>query len=221
MNQAENPLAPAAHDAAWALLPWYANGSLGEAERARVRAHLGGCLVCTRELRRLDVLAAAVRAPVDEHACTQAYARLSPRLGRAPRQPRRWLRLPLPMVAGGLLMLCTGGLVTGLVLDGADPVAPSAQSFQTLGRHAPRDARAVAPVLRVVLQDASPAALTAWLARHDAELLDGPSAIGVLTVRVGLTAAGFDARLDALRADATTLFVEPVSSVGARPDRRR
>ena len=115
---------------------------------------------------------------------------------------------PLPMVAGGLLMLCTGGLVTGLVLDGANPVAPSAQSFQTLGRHAPRDARAVAPVLRVVLQDASPAALTAWLARHDAELLDGPSAIGVLTVRVGLTAAGLPAGLQIVgprHADAVVL----------------
>lgn len=221
MNRAENPLTPAAHDAAWAVLPWYANGSLSEAERARVRAHLGGCLVCTRELRRLDVLAAAVRAPVDEHACTQAYARLSPRLGAASRRPRRRLRLPLPLVAGGLLMLCTAGLVTGLVLDGNDPAAPSAQAFQTLGRHAGRDTRAVKPVLRVVLQDAAPAALAAWLARHDAELLDGPSAIGVLTVRVGLSAAGFDARLDALRADAATLFVEPVSNVGTRPDRQR
>ncbi|MEQ8660419.1 MAG: hypothetical protein RLW62_06345, partial [Gammaproteobacteria bacterium] len=113
-------------------------------------------------------------------------------------------------------------LVAVIVLGGAPTPAPPGQSFQTLGPHAGGAPALDRPRLRIVLRDGVGGdALAAWLARHAAELIDGPSAIGVMTVSVPLGTQPFEQLLGTIRADADTLFVEPVSQVGARPDRRR
>ncbi|MCB1748677.1 MAG: hypothetical protein KDK06_15975 [Gammaproteobacteria bacterium] len=216
------------HEAAWAVLPWYANGSLDEAERECVRAHVSACLVCTRELRRLDVLARALAQPAGDYACGLAYAKLSARL-----QPRRrgvarlWAALravcePVPLVAGAALLIGTAVVAGAIVLSGQRGMAPFDQPFKTLGRSTQPAGQIGYPELRVVLRDeVDGATRAAWLARHGAELVDGPSAIGVMTVRVPLGPGRLDEVVAALRADAHTLFVEPVSVIGARPDRRR
>ncbi|HEX3550800.1 MAG TPA: DUF4349 domain-containing protein [Candidatus Elarobacter sp.] len=49
------------HDVA-ELLPFYANGTLSAADRARVERELAACPSCARELRELETLAAALRA---------------------------------------------------------------------------------------------------------------------------------------------------------------
>ncbi|HWT04634.1 MAG TPA: DUF4349 domain-containing protein [Xanthomonadales bacterium] len=70
------------HDIA-ELLPFYANGTLDAAERARVEAELATCATCASELRELNVLAATLKAradaapPLPEHVLDDAFARIS------------------------------------------------------------------------------------------------------------------------------------------------
>ena len=60
-----------------------------------------------------------------------------------------------------------------------------------------------------------------WLARHDAQLIEGPSEIGVMTVKLTLGARSFETMIAQMRAESDTLFVEPLRNIGTRPDRRR
>jgi len=70
------------HDIA-ELLPFYANGTLDAAERARVEAELATCTACASELRELTALAATLKAradaapPLPEHVLDDAFARIS------------------------------------------------------------------------------------------------------------------------------------------------
>lgn len=217
------------HAQAAALLPWYVNGSLAADEYALVRVHLGECLVCRREAQRLGHLARAVTGTVGEYACSQAYARLATHIeGRArPWYRRGWRAVvgafaPLPLAAGAAVLGCSAVVVALIVLGGTPPPATPGQSFQTLGQHRGSVSTLDRPRLRVVLRDGVTSAARAdWLARHDAELVDGPSAIGVMTVSVPLATMPFEDLVEAIRGDADTLFVEPVSAVGKRPDRQR
>ena len=70
------------HDIA-ELLPFYANGTLDAAERARVEAELATCTTCANELRELHALAATLKSradaapPLPEHVLDDAFARIS------------------------------------------------------------------------------------------------------------------------------------------------
>jgi hypothetical protein len=223
----------AAHARGFELLPWYQNGSLAGQEQAELRAHLGECLVCRRELQRLEVLAQALQVPASEQAGALAYQRLALRLREADGRRRWWrpgawvaalkrLGTPVPLGAGA----AAGALVALLlVLGGEDRgVAPRApdQRFQTLGAQPASGTQLAHPLIRIVLDETlDTAARSAWLARHEAELVDGPSNIGVLTVRVALGSRNMSRVLDELRSDPATLFVEAIDVVGTRPDRRR
>jgi hypothetical protein len=65
------------------LLPFYANGTLDAAERARVEAELATCTSCASELRELQALGATLKARADaapalpEHVLDDAFARIS------------------------------------------------------------------------------------------------------------------------------------------------
>jgi uncharacterized protein DUF4349/putative zinc finger protein len=65
------------------LLPFYANGTLDAAERARVEAELASCTDCASELRELQALATTLKAradaapPVPEHVLDDALARIA------------------------------------------------------------------------------------------------------------------------------------------------
>lgn len=217
------------HARAWPLLPWYVNDSLAEEEHALVRAHLGECLVCRREVQRLDHLAQAVTGALGEYGCSQAYSRLAAQIhdARQPWYAQAWRAVtrvlqPVPLAAGAAVLVCSAALVALIVLGGAPRSTPDGQSFQTLGRQALAPASLDRPRLRIVLRDGvSGEALSGWLQRHGAELVDGPSAIGVMTVAVALGPRPFARVVERMRADTDTVFVEPVSQVGVRPDRRR
>ncbi|HEV2642727.1 MAG TPA: zf-HC2 domain-containing protein, partial [Candidatus Elarobacter sp.] len=70
------------HDIA-ELLPFYANGTLDAAERARVEAELASCTDCASELRELQALATTLQAradaapPLPEHVFDDAFARIA------------------------------------------------------------------------------------------------------------------------------------------------
>lgn len=95
-------LLDAAHQEAWALLPWYSNRTLGHQERARVEQHLRGCLVCRRELELLNVLAEHTVTPKASAECEAALRRLSLRLDHAAPRPRQF-----PWSAAAVLALST------------------------------------------------------------------------------------------------------------------
>jgi Domain of unknown function (DUF4349)/Putative zinc-finger len=65
------------------LLPFYANGTLDGAERARVEAELATCTSCAAELRELQSLGVALKAraddapPLAQHVIDDALARVS------------------------------------------------------------------------------------------------------------------------------------------------
>jgi hypothetical protein len=229
MKPADNHTTHPAHELVWEQLPWYHNDGLDAARRAQVDSHLRECLICTHELRRLRQLSMAVVAPANEHACAQAFMRLSAEIDAQQGSWRGRLRTllaglltPAPLMAG----LAVGGLCALLVLKQhyADEAVTSVaeKQFQTLGRQERLPSQLDHPLLRVVLRDALDSTQRQdWLQRHAAELVDGPTPIGVMTVRVALGGRRIDAVIAQMRAEADTLFVEPLRTTGTRPDRRR
>ena len=229
MKPAEQTANHPAHVAVWELLPWYHNEGLDTAQRALVDAHLRECLVCAREVRHLRQLDRAIAAPANEHACNQAFARLAAEIDARERSWRERLRAllaslltPAPILAGVAVSapsaraVASGQLGNSVVNDEVE------KQFQTLGRHDHLASRLDQPLLRVVLKDSvRAAAREAWLSSHDAQLIDGPSAIGVMTVRINLGPRSVNAVIEQMRAEADTLFVEPLRTTGTRPDRRR
>ena len=72
------------HEAVFAELDWYANGTLAANDRVRVRKHLAACAVCRSELQLIErSMAAAMDAPQpDAQAVEQALARTLARIER-------------------------------------------------------------------------------------------------------------------------------------------
>ena len=229
-KHAQEPYQDPAHATAWELLPWYHQDTLDHEEASTVHRHLGQCLICRQELRRLDRLEAAVNVPLHEHASQQAYARLAERLeGRA--AARGWISTmlaqlrsafaPAPLIAGTALLVLSS-VLTGFIVMSGQSLAPTAsRSFETLGQSGTNVGSPDYPVFRVVLNERAGSDLDPWLARYRGQLLDGPTSIGVLTVRVPMGKHSFDETLAKMRKDQDTLFVEPVHLIGNRPDRRR
>lgn len=229
MNAADENAKHPAHDAVWELLPWYHNDGLAPAQRARVDSHLRECLVCTRELKLLRQLDMALTTPAMESASAQGFQRLTAEIDARQQSWRQRLRqclsvalAPAPLLAA-VAVVALGLVVVWNVERGSATAADTVEKqFQTLGRHDGRTSLLTAPLLRVVLKDSvDAAARQAWLTGHDAELVDGPSDIGVMTVRVKLGARNVTHVIEAMRAETDTLFVEPLRSTGTRPDRRR
>lgn len=73
-----------AHHDAQSLLPWLANGTLADAELARVQAHVHGCSTCRADLALLHTVRAAGAAPQPGLDADRALARLLPQLNEAP-----------------------------------------------------------------------------------------------------------------------------------------
>ncbi len=229
MKPADNDTTHPAHASVWELLPWYHNDALDGVQRARVDGHLRECLICAHEVRRLRQLSMAIETPANEHACAQAFMRLSAQINAEQSSWRGRLRAllagmltPAPLLAG----LAVAGLCAFLVVNhypGNEVVSAAAEKqFKTLGRQARLPSLLTQPLLRVVLKDAlTESQRQDWLLRHDAEVIDGPSPIGVLTVRVILAGRSVDDVIKQMRAEADTLFVEPLRNSGTRPDRRR
>jgi len=118
------------HDAG-ELLPFYANGTLDEADRARVEAELAVCASCAEELRELQALAGALRAraadapPLAPAALAAALARIDAAPGapagpfsraafarggfaRAPFARRSWWSVPARYAAASVLVVGFG-----------------------------------------------------------------------------------------------------------------
>jgi hypothetical protein len=209
------------HRDAFDLLPWYSNGTLAEPERNDVRAHLGTCLVCRRELAFLEQLERGVAGSADlDFTPQRSLGALLPRIAacEAPPARRAWLRVNSaiealralhPALRGTLLVQTALILFAGLFLLRA-PLPDRAPRFETLS-----DAPALAAAdpgalrLRVVFAPAATAAdIETLLRASDARMVDGPSSVGAFAIAVPAE-AGADV-LERLRADARVRLAEPV-----------
>jgi anti-sigma factor RsiW len=152
-----------------ALLPWYLNGTLDEAERARVEGWLRAAPERDAELAMWRAVQADARIALPVPAFDEVgWRRLRTQLPGVRRNS--WLK-----VAAAASVLLIAGLQTAiLVRDDA-------------GVHRPLSETPLADhwQLRVRFADsATLAEIGAMLERHDAQVVAGPSALGLYTLAI-------------------------------------
>lgn len=179
------------------LLPWYANGTLGEAEHAQVAAHVADCAHCRDELALLTVLRAEVRTAGAATAPGEFGLKRLLREVDAGQEPdsqrhaaRSWWRSALA-VAAILIIAMQGVMITHL--------------YQETTRFTPLGGPAVpGTVVQIRFHPSARAAqIRAALQAVDGSMISGPGALGVYQVRLAGLAAGSPAvaeRIAALRA---------------------
>jgi anti-sigma factor RsiW len=161
------------------LLPWYANGTLGPAQRDAIDAHLAACARCRAELGWLRELGTQVRASQAPPAGDLGLERFLDRIAgdsnivplrRAPRP--RWM---VPAVALAASLLVAQAITIGVLLQDRAAV------LQTLGGST-ADGGALLQV--TFAPQATEAQIRALLAAAGARIVDGPGALGVYTLSV-------------------------------------
>jgi anti-sigma factor RsiW len=71
----------AEHHEVFALLPWYVNATLEEADRQRVEMHLGNCTICREDLAAQQRICEAIEAqPALDYMPVASLKRLQARL---------------------------------------------------------------------------------------------------------------------------------------------
>ena len=217
-----------AHDEVQRLLPWYANGTLVGAELQEVERHLAICSQCRDEVERCrDEIAAVRSSAIDAPAPHPAgFARLTARIDEEEARrdrPRRWLRaLKRALVGSGgsgtlrwalVAQMAVIAILAGLLLRSpemtvtTDPAAPEAARFQT--RSAPA-AEAASGRLRVVFTaDSTTDAVRQLLLEIQAEVVAGPSPLGVYTLALR-SEEPVAVVLEHLRAQPVVRFAESV-----------
>jgi len=98
------------------LLPFYANGTLDAADRARVDAELATCADCTEELAQLNLLAgsltgrAGAASPLPPHVLDATLARIAvpPAHAAATRIHTAWWGIPARYATAAAIVLCVG-----------------------------------------------------------------------------------------------------------------
>jgi anti-sigma factor RsiW len=204
----------AAHRDAQEALPWLANGTLDDAERNRLCAHLRSCARCRDELDLLHALRAAEPGPAPGCDPERAWARMLPRLDAAPVAPpaagmlarwrgriaandRSWLRRAVAVQA------CLIAVLAALLLrPGEEP------AYRGLGA-----APAVQADIVVVFRPDTPEReLRRIVHASGASLVGGPTAADAYLLNGGDTAAA----VRRLRAEPAVVLAEPLVA-GERP----
>lgn len=197
----------ARHAAAFALLPWFANDTLQDHERALVSAHLSGCLICRRELELMQVLQRVVRAPAAERRCEDALRRLHARMAttRATASP--------PWAAAAVLALVVGlvGTLSGNTDKSVAWLKNTGLNMMSQSHVADSSAGSVRAHL-VFYDNITERQLRALLLSVGAELIEGPTPQGVYTVAFTRTADPVEIAhvLSELRHSRRVVYAEPL-----------
>jgi anti-sigma factor RsiW len=177
-----------------ALLPWYANGTLGDRERQQVGRHLESCDPCRRELEELRSMKRRLRETYEAQSAPSARlvrsvmadvaADVRARSDR-PSAPSSWLHgmdqciralfLPrwVPTLAAALLIAQMGLLLRmGLPPTEPDQVSRRSLGMQTATIAVMFEASATEEQIRVLLQQVR------------GEITHGPTAEGFYTIEV-------------------------------------
>lgn len=219
------------HRRIWELLPWYANGTLAEAEREKVEAHLPACPRCREEEEICRRMATAVRA-VGEVAPSPHPVQLQRLLARieesesAERSGAGWWKRGAPFRA--LVEATPGPLRVSLVAEAAIILLLAGLFLWQEFRLRPASAPAPPAVYRT-LSDPVPAAVPAngvrvmfspqatereirdLLLGIRGQLAGGPSPLGVYTIEVPADGDPMKVVLARLRSEPLVAFAEPVN----------
>lgn len=200
------------HRAAQEALPWLANGTLDDAERNRLCAHLRGCARCRDELGLLHALRAAEPGPAPDCDPERAWARLLPRLDAAPTSS------PSPAPAAGLLARWRGRLAANdrswlrrAVAAQACLIAVLAALLLRPGEEPAYRGLGAAPAVQsgivvVFRPDTPERELRRILRASGARLVGGPTAADAYLLNGGDPAAA----LRRLRAEPAVVLAEPL-----------
>lgn len=196
------------HDTVIELLPWYANATLNADEQSLVQQHLPICTECQQQLSAYQQLShmhshnhqtpgwepsntqfAKILSTIDELEAQASTQKLTP---PAPVKPSWWCKaaswfksIPLPVY--GLLTLETAALALLLVQVGIKPllIQPDTQLFQTLSNESSVLVSNDAPQLALVFaEDITELEMRTLLQAHQAQIIQGPSAMGVYTLQL-------------------------------------
>lgn len=208
------------HEWARETLPWLVNGTLGEAEARRLRAHLDSCDDCRKELQFEEQLARAVAArPAVDYAPQASLAKLMQRIERSERSVlRRWL--PKRGAAGETrrrrtvwaLVGAQAAAVVVLALALAWQAWKPEPHYVLTGTPAPS-----LPHLQVIFDDETSAAdILTIVAKVKGRVIGGPSSAGVYLIAVD---GGGDAAQSAAQALQNHPHVRFIAVVQAPPGR--
>lgn len=203
------------HQRIWELLPWYANGTLGEAERRMVEEHAAQCERCREESHACGQLGAAVRQTAAEAPTPHParFSRLMSRLDEAdgPSVRERLANL-LTATPKPVRWVLAGQLAALLLLASAQvwtPPSPPPADFKTLSDAAP--AAPAAAQVRVVFADgATERQIRDVLLPIGGQLAGGPSQLGVYTIELPEGHEPLPVVLRHLRSRPEVSFAEPV-----------
>ena len=213
------------------LLPWFANASLEAAEHERVQRHLDRCEQCRSDLAALREIDDAVNDPAlpRYEPPTGQLLRLQtriaieggPRIVEAEEDPGWLARLggwftssgSVPHWATAVQAAAIAGLALLLVVGGP---GGDDMEYTTLTRPEVAAQHEGMRVQIAFAPDATEAALRETLIRIGAQLVDGPSRLGVYTI---VLPAGVpnDAALGSLQESPIVTFAQPLDAL--LPDR--
>ena len=205
------------HRRVWDLLPWYANGTLAEAEQRTVEIHLEACALCRAELSVCRGLGAALRqapetAPAPHPAqLARVLARIDAEEAAGRRSPWSRLRELLAATPSAARWAFAVQLALVLVLAGALLRQPE-PAFHTLSDAAPESAAAPGMAkLRVVFAPGTTEQeIRDLLLSVRGQITAGPSPLGVYTVEVPAAPDPLPDVLAQLRRHRQVSLAEPV-----------
>jgi anti-sigma factor RsiW len=200
MTDRHNP-----HDEAEELLPWYATGQLGSAERTIVEMHLSSCDDCRAQLtleRRLIDQFRGMEPQVDA-GWAQLRTMVEPpqRATHRPRfQTQLWKVVRHPAVA-----MVAAAQVAFVIAAGALLLSMSRPAYHALGSAPPP---ATADVIVIFRPDASVDDIRTALRSANASIVGGPTAADAFLLRVPVRQR--QQALARLRADDDVQMAEPI-----------
>jgi anti-sigma factor RsiW len=205
------PLHGAAHAQTQALLPWYVNGTLDAAERARVEAHIADCAECRADVAAERRLADAVAAlPVEAE---QGWAAMQARMAATSVTPA----LPVPRRASFRQALARPATLRWVI--GAQAVAALLIVGISLGSReapAPYHTLSSAPaatagnMIVMFRPSTSEQRIRSALVASGARLVDGPTEADAYVLLV--PGARRDAALATLRATPDVVLAQPIDA---------
>lgn len=202
---------PMEHDEAEMLLPFLANGSLGDDERLLVESHARGCLLCHKALTAERALVQAFRVSLmPEQIAADTFDQVLARVRRPQysthRSHRRDLSSARRWQSPALRFALAAALVLALGVAWQSGTLNSEQaSFRTLSRAG--HSIVGTETVYVVFEPAVPVAtINALLHAVGGELVAGPNSVGAYTLRV---AGSVTSTIAALTAAPEVKFVAP------------
>jgi anti-sigma factor RsiW len=203
----------AEHHEVFALLPWYVNSTLEEADRERVEAHLDNCTICREDLAAQQRICEAIEAqPALDYMPVASLKRLQARLDAqgesapapAPPQEQATNRTPWR----GLMAASIAAMAVAVALFAADRWVLEARlqpSYRTVTSSVPRPQ---GEVIRAVFSPTiTLVELQTILDEAQLRIVSGPTEAGVYSLASNSTLT-VHASLALLRQHSTVRFAE-------------